>query len=220
MNKLLLLTLGVLVCVGIASAAPVLVEAYQEGQISIPPDERDTVSVAEVSFSVDTACYVQLSTGGIGIRAKVWLEANGESLPAVTSVDIDYGGEAPLTMIYTYLLSSGEHTISFRLTNNWGPQAGSCKNGYLQALLFLPDTATGAVVEQPVGDAEPSVNTPGLISRGPYVNVSGASELVDASGRVIEGAIENNKVFISNLPTGTYFARNEERTVVKIVKVD
>jgi len=37
---------------------------------------------------------------------------------------------------------------------------------------------------------------------------------------VIEGAIENDKVFISNLPTGTYFARSEERTVVKIVKVE
>ncbi|MBA7644444.1 hypothetical protein ES703_52188 [subsurface metagenome] len=59
-----------------------------------------------------------------------------------------------------------------------------------------------------------------IVSSGPYVNVAGASELVDATGRVIENAIEDNKVFISNLPTGTYFARNGERTIVKIVKVE
>jgi hypothetical protein len=43
---------------------------------------------------------------------------------------------------------------------------------------------------------------------------------VDASGRVIENAIEDDKVFISSLPQGTYFARNGERTIVKIVKVE
>jgi len=59
-----------------------------------------------------------------------------------------------------------------------------------------------------------------IVSSGPYVNVAGATELVDATGRVIENAIEDNKVFISNLPTGTYFARNGDRTVVKIVKVE
>ena len=59
-----------------------------------------------------------------------------------------------------------------------------------------------------------------IVSSGPYVNVAGASELVDATGRVIENAIEDDKVFISDLPTGTYFARDEDRTIVKIVKVD
>ena len=59
-----------------------------------------------------------------------------------------------------------------------------------------------------------------IVSSGPYVNVAGASELVDATGRVIENAIEDDKVFISDLPTGTYFARNGERTIVKIVKVE
>jgi len=71
-----------------------------------------------------------------------------------------------------------------------------------------------------MSDAEPSGNTPSLISSGPYVNVSGATELVDATGRVIENAIEDDKVYISNLPTGTYFARNGEQTIVKIVKVN
>jgi len=43
---------------------------------------------------------------------------------------------------------------------------------------------------------------------------------VDASGRVIPNAITEDKVYLSNLPQGTYFARNGERTVVKIVKVE
>ena len=37
---------------------------------------------------------------------------------------------------------------------------------------------------------------------------------------MIENAIEEDKVFISTLPTGTYFARDGDRTVVKIVKVE
>lgn len=95
----------------------------------------------------------------------------------------------------------------------------NCQKAYLQALIFLPDTAT-AIAEQPTSDAEPRGNTPSLISSGPYVNIAGATELVDASGRVIENAIEDDKVYLSNLPTGTYFARNADRTVVKIVKVE
>ncbi|MEA3311777.1 MAG: T9SS type A sorting domain-containing protein, partial [candidate division WOR-3 bacterium] len=96
----------------------------------------------------------------------------------------------------------------------------TCRDGYLQALIFLPDTSTNAVAEQPMSDAEPPATTPSLISKGPFVNVQGATELVDATGRVIENAIEDDKVFISSLPQGTYFARNGERTIVKIVKVE
>jgi len=36
---------------------------------------------------------------------------------------------------------------------------------------------------------------------------------------MIENAITDDRVSISNLSQGTYFARNGERTVVKIVKV-
>jgi len=46
------------------SAAPVLVEAYQEGTITIPADKIDTVTVVELSFSVDTSCYVLFTAGG------------------------------------------------------------------------------------------------------------------------------------------------------------
>ncbi len=203
------------------SAAPVLFEAYQEGYISIPPDERDTLTVAEVSFSVDTACYVQLAVGGIAQFAKVWCEVDGESLPPVAPIAATTFSEW-FNITYSCLLAAGEHSISLRLANYRNSSYPTVlRDAYLQALIFLPDTATGAVVEQPMSDAQPSTNTPSLISRGPYVNVAGATELVDATGRVIENAItEDDKVYISNLPTGTYFARDGERTIVKIVKVN
>ena len=199
------------------SAALVLVEAYNEAPFTIL-DKGDTVIAVELSFSVDTTCYVQLSTGGIGSRIEVRLDADGERLPVRTSVDIVYQGKAPLTMIYSYLVNPGEHTVYFKMTRAEADFA-TCSNAYLQALIFLPNEPS-AVAEPP---GEPGGVSPlpvSIISKGPYVNIAGATELVDASGRVIKNAIEADKVFIATLPTGTYFARSEERTIVKIVKVE
>lgn len=75
-------------------------------------------------------------------------------------------------------------------------------------------------IEEEAPSEIPTQRWTAIVSSGPYVNVAGATELVDASGRIIEDAISEDKVFISNLPTGTYFARNEDRTIVKIVKVE
>jgi len=215
-------TLALLVAASL-SAAPVLVEAYQEGTITIPSDKMDTVTVVEVSFSVDSACHVMLTAGGQARIASLWLEMNENRLPPQTNVQTDgFGGPVSFTMVYSYLLEPGEYTASLRIAHHYIARnyTATCKNAYLQALIFLPDTATGAVAEQPMSDAEPLPNTPSLISKGPFVHAPGATELVDASGRVIEGAISENKVYISNLPTGTYFARDGDRTIVKIVKVD
>jgi len=218
MKKVLLAALGLLVSVGVAGAAPVLFEAYQEGTITIPGDKIDTVTVVELSFSVDTSCYVLFTAGGVAKRAKTFLCLDGNNL-FPKSLLAEVTGSS-FHIVYSYPLSSGPHNVRFKLTNLVAGGSADCSDAYLQALIFLPDTATGAVAEPPVGDAEPRGNTPSLISKGPYVNVAGATELVDATGRVIENAIEEGKVFISNLPQGTYFARNGERTIVKIVKVE
>ena len=165
---------------------------------------------------MDTSCYVLFTAGGLVAPGKGFLQLNGSILFPVA---MERGSTTSILLAYTYPLEQGEHNVHFRITNIQSGIYASCRDAYLQALIFLPDTATGAVAERPMSDAEPLPNTPSLISSGPYVNVAGATELVDASGRVIEGAIEDDKVFITNLPTGTYFARNEERTIVKIVKV-
>ncbi|TKJ43110.1 hypothetical protein CEE36_05010 [candidate division TA06 bacterium B3_TA06] len=209
-------TLALLVAASL-SAAPVLVEAYQEGTITIPEGEHDTVTVVELSFSVDTSCYVQFTAGGLtSFQTKMLLELDGNYLFPAAIVQ----GSTTLSalVVYTCLITPGEHTVRFKgITLIRGPS--TFYNAYLQVLIFLPDTTSG-VAEQPTSDAEPTGATPSLISQGPYVNVAGATELVDATGRVIEGAISDDKVFISNLPTGTYFARDEDRTIVKIVKVE
>jgi len=216
MKKLLLAAL-VLLAASSLVAAPVLVEAYQEGTITIPEDKIDTVTAVELSFSVDTSCYVLFTAGGLVAPGKGFLQLNGSILFPVA---MERGSTTSILLAYTYPLEQGEHNVHFRITNIQPGIYASCHDAYLQALIFLPDTATGAVAEPPVGDAEPRGSTPSLISSGPYVNVQGATELVDASGRVIPNAITEDKVYLSNLPQGTYFARNGERTIVKIVKVE
>jgi len=200
------------------SASTLLIEAYQEGAVTIPSGENDTVSVVEVVFSIDSSCHVMFTTGGIVTQGKVWLVLDGDSLPPT-----DYlargGARATISISYAYLLEPGVHTISLTLANfqNSGVPTTS-QYAYLQALIFLPDGG-GAVAEQP--ELEPASDAvTSVVSRGPYVTVTGATELVDATGRVIENAIEEDRVSINSLPQGTYFARNEERTVVKIVKVE
>jgi len=199
------------------SAAPVLIEAYQEGMITIPGDEIDTVTVVELSFSVDTACYVQFTAGGLlRYLAETLLELDENYLFPIAIIQ----GNTYLSalIVYTYLISAGEHTVRLKGTRVGGATA-SFYHSYLQALIFLPDA--GSAVAEPPG--EPGGVSPlpvSIISKGPYVNIAGATELVDASGRVIKNAIEADKVFIATLPTGTYFARSEERTIVKIVKVE
>ncbi len=201
-------------------AAPLLVEAYQEGQISIPVGQDDTTKVVELSFSVDTSCYVQFTVGCRARYARLWLELDGDSLPPGAVAITNQTVKESLCFVYTYLLDAGNHVITLEVANYYnGPSATICTDSYLQALIFLPDTATGAIAEQPAGDVEPTEGMTSVISRGPYVTVTGATELVDASGRVIENAITDDKVSINALPQGTYFARDDERTVVKIVKV-
>lgn len=213
MKKVLVILLFAALCL---SAAPLLIEAYNEETITIPYDKMDTVTLVEISFSVDTSCYVLFTAGGLTDVAKAFLQLDGTDLfPA----SIGRVHTTSIHIAYTYPLGPGDHIVHLRMTKPGTTVPATCYEAYLQALIFLPDTAT-AIAEQPTSDAEPRGNTPSLISKGPYVNVAGATELVDATGRVIENAITENRIQIATLPPGTYFARDGERTVVKIVKVE
>jgi len=199
------------------SAAPVLVEAYQEGTITIPADKIDTVTVVELSFSVDTSCYVLFTTGGIANPARTFLQLDTVNLFPTA---IGWGSRIQSVHItYTYPLTPGNHNIYFKMTNAEMALYATCHNAYLQALIFLPDEPS-AVAEQPPETRGLSPLSTSIVSKGPFVHAPSATELVDASGRVIENAIVAGHVQISTLPTGTYFARDGERTVVKIVKVN
>lgn len=198
------------------SAAPVLFEGYSEETVIIPEGEVDTVAVVELSFSVDTTCYVLFTAGGIASQARIFLQLDSSNLfPA----SIVRGAATYSTHItYTYPLGQGEHTIRLMLTINTSSVSAVCYNAYLQALIFLPDEP-GAVAEQPPGE-NPLPQARSVVSQGPWVSAPGATELVDATGRIIENAIVADRIQISTLPAGTYFARDRERTIVKIVKVD
>lgn len=215
MKKILYLVLLAVLATSL-SAAPVLVEAYQEGSVSVPGDKLDTVTVIELSFSVDTSCYVQFTAGGLAqFLTMMLLEFDANYLLPVAIVQ----GNRSLSalIVYTYLITPGEHTIRFRGARIGG-DAATFRNAYLQALILLPDEP-GAVMEAPPGN-NPQSRVHSVVSRGPWVSAPGATELVDASGRAIENAIVAERVQISTLPAGTYFARDGERTVVKIVKVE
>lgn len=212
MKKVLVILLFAALCL---SAAPVLIEAYHIGRITTAPDKVDTVTVVELSFSVDTSCYVLFTGGVVSHSAKIFLQADDINLfPEASLSGYDACG---IHLNYTYPLDPGNHNAYLKLTNfklNW---QADCYNAYLQALIFLPDEA-GAVSEQPLGN-NPQPQTHSVVSRGPWVSAPGATELVDGSGRVVENAIEDDKVFISNLSTGTYFARDGGKTIVKVVVV-
>ena len=88
------------------SATPVLVEAYQEGTITIPGDKMDTVTVVELAFSVDTACYVQFTAGGLAqFLTMMLLEFDANYLLPVAIVQ----GNRSLSdlIVYTYLITPG-----------------------------------------------------------------------------------------------------------------
>jgi len=217
MKKVLIFT-TVFVTASVSAVTPVLFEAYQEGTIVVQPGGSDSVLVLDLTFSVDSSCYVHFSAGGLSALGRFWLELDGEKqvpeerLAGTSHIE-------GFNMDYSYWLSPGEHSMSLKITSHFNQtDPSTCEQAYLQALIFLPDGG-GAVAEQP--EVEPASDAvTSVVSRGPYVTVTGATELVDATGRVIENAIEEDRVSINSLPQGTYFARNEERTVVKIVKVE
>jgi len=198
-----------------------LVETYQDGILQTADgDPLVDTTLLRLEFSLDSNCYAVFSTGGFHSRGTMWLELDEDSLGHSTREAIGSEPKHPFDQTYMCLLNSGVHTMELRWRNNpvyptW------IKNARFQALIFLPD-AGGAIMERPDGDVDADATgaLTSVISRGPYVTVTGATELVDATGRVIENAITDDRVSINNLSQGTYFARKEGKTLVKIVKVD
>lgn len=191
----------------------ILLEAYQDAVIAPGAENIDT-TILKLEFSLDTTCQILVASGGAQKRGIGYLLLDGDTVRNSIRYNVD-ANMMPLDQVFIHLTNEGEHTIllKFRTLN----ELGQCQYGRLQALIFLPDSASGVLELPPV---LPPFLPSAVISRGPYVSAPGASAVVDASGRVMENVLSEGRVSISNLPAGTYFAKDEERTVVKIVKVD
>lgn len=204
-----------------AGTTPLLIEAFQIGIITIPEAEPRSDTAVEMTFSIDSLCYVQFTAGGKAMLARLKLELNGEDLPP-PDIRVETNGmgeEVAFSMVYTILLDPGEHNLALFITRHGSSGTSTlCSGSYLQALIFVPDEDAG--VAEPPEYSATGQEVGSVVTRGPYVNVAGASQLVNGTGRVMEGAIEADRVRVSALPPGTYFARDGEKTVVKIVKVD
>lgn len=208
------------------TASPLLIETYQNEYVEFHlPARGKTATVAQLSFSVDTNCCVQFTAGGRLRQTLIFLKLDGERLyPEAMTTHPFY--TYPYSIVYNCALKPGEHTLSLQAMDwfllDTSDSVGICDKSYLQALLLLPDKVSPPqeIDESVNAEVQPSGALPTLISNSAYVRVPGASQLVDASGRIVETSIAEGMVHISTLGPGTYFARSGERTVVKIVKVD
>ena len=206
----------------LANASQVLVEAWQTVDLVIPKGQRCDTAIVELSFTVDTGCFVLFTTGAMARMGNFWVKLDGNKLrPKIPCTGKEM---SPVPISYASKLESGHHKVTLWFECYYSdlvPIDPSCTYAYLQALLFLPDsTVTKGIEEendQNGGFRENPVVS--LVTKGPYVQVPGCIDLVDDSGRIIENAVIGDKVMISNLSRGTYYARGTGGTTVKVVKV-
>ncbi|MBD3286879.1 hypothetical protein GF359_09610 [candidate division WOR-3 bacterium] len=196
-----------LVTAFVLNASTVSVEAYYSEELTEIPESRQTETAVQLTFSIDTSCLVQFSANGRCLVHPGWLELDRDSMPALLEVR---AGTGPVPIVYTYCLHPGEHTLAYMMRGDFTTDTTStspCGECCIQARIILPDAATDA-------DAE---SAPSL-SRESYVTSPGATQVADSSGRALEGVLNEDRISISALPQGTYYAKKEDRTVVKIVK--
>ncbi len=177
------------------------------------PTEEDTVYmgeevVAEVSFNLEKGAFCTILTAGGPIY--------GSSVHYLI-IDMDTvlrSGDSRLgDLSQIRALTGGDHVIQV------GVHAGARLVNFvrLQVLVQYP-IDTSALTEAPVDN---NTNIPSsLIAFGPSVYIPGCEEVVDAAGRMIDCEIQGDRVVLSSLPTGTYFAKRGEKRVTKIVKLN
>ena len=205
MKRLFLtILLTVLLTAGAVLGAPRVVEAFQETVISFEPNKRNSSVVAELNFEIDTACVVQIVTGGRMTICKGWLKINSDSLPML--IETTGGWQSP-SITYFYQALPGFHEIEFIVYGGYDTYATSiCRNGYLQACIFEPDEPS-AVVELPVNDT-PESRAERVYRVGDLIEVKTLDAAVyDASGRLVERPMG----CFAPESSGVYYITGEER---------
>jgi len=202
---LTLMALGVSVVFG----ESILYETHIEDSLGL--SGQAIYKVLELEFTTDQPSIVSITYGCFEARqgtnyALYWLTYNGDSLGMSTSWN-SLG-----TNTYMTELESGTYT--WELMGKFG-YTGFVINPRLQVLVLYEDAPS--VTEAPP-QSTPTEN-PSILSCGPSVTVPGFCEVVDIAGRKVHCEIIEDRIMVSSLSSGTYFARGSEGRITKIVKL-
>ncbi len=208
MRRLTLLSL----VASFAFAGQVLVEDYTEGTKPMP-FTQDSV-LAQVVFTLDTNAMVLVTTGGISKNpCASWLRQNSDSI-SISTLQFMAGQYWSHARSQVLNLNKGSYTIGFHMRNT--DAENYMQNAILQVLIFLPDKQE-AVMETPTNPGEVPKS---IISTGSPVTIDGVIAIFDATGRKVENCISIDRLDVSSLNAGQYFATSEggHTTRVTVIK--
>jgi len=203
------LTILTLMALGVSTAygGIFMVEDYTEDTLDFPTP--GTYKLASVTFQLDQFSIATVVTGGErygGSSLHVWLVLDENSLG--TSICRWY--ETPSFMME---LETGIHTLDFMIHTN--ESNGGAVNPRLQVLVLYNDAPS--VSETPPNITPIEIST--ILSQGPSVTVPGCSEVVDIAGRKVDCEVNDDRIMVNSLSSGTYIARGSEGRITKIVKL-
>jgi hypothetical protein len=210
-----------------------LVEDYVSGDVEFDPGPD--VTVATVSFTVDREAMISISIGGPlrydytqgssnihpAIYGCSWISMNG--------IKQDYSvGSPEVNGSFVFTLEPGSYQFELKINAmndnifyykppDYTETAFTIHNPRIQALVILSDTAGGAVAESPPEYEDPHPRS--LVASGPSVSIPGCLKLSDIAGRTVDCEINDDRIMISSLPKGTYFAQTSDQRTIKIVKM-
>ena len=210
MKKALIILTLMALGVSTAFGGSILYETHIEDSLNF--EGQNIYEVLELEFTTDQPSIVSITYGwSIGYaqscRLFYWLTCNGDSLVMTTSL-------GQFTSTYMTELESGTYTLG--LMGYFGYLGGYVINPRLQVLILYNDSVP-SVSETPP-QPTPTEN-PSIISCGPSVTVPGCSEVVDIAGRKVDCEINDDRIMINSLSSGTYFAKTNNNRVVKITKL-
>jgi hypothetical protein len=183
-----------------------MVEDYTEDSLYFPAG--GTYELASVTFQLEQPSITTILSGGTwycltGIRFYSWLILDGDSL----GISTEYLSGSSNFMID---LEPGMHTFKLMVHSS-----GSVINPRLQVLVNYNDA--GSVSEVPPKTTPIESRT--VLSSGNAVVVSGCTEVVDLTGRVVSSNPPQGRIELNALPSGTYLARTADGRAIKIVKL-
>jgi len=207
------LTILTLMALGVSTAYGGIFMIEDCTERIVPILEPGGNKLATVTFELPQPSIIHVVTGRAGCEyggcgsyfLSFWLNLNGTPLN-MSSCSYD---NTPNFMTY---LEAGSYTLDFIVK---GATGDTIVNPMLQVLVLYEDAPS--VTEAPP-QSTPTEN-PSILSCGPSVTVPGCSEVVDISGRKVDCEVNNDRIMVNSLSSGTYFAKTDNGKTVKITKL-